>query len=84
MARKPQYKGPWKKVRQTVLDRDRYECQIRSVGCTREATEVDHILPAALDPHGAGWFDEDNLRASCQSCNLGRLVKSKTTASRQW
>jgi len=41
MARKPQYKGPWKKVRQTVLDRDRYGCQIRSVGCTREATEVD-------------------------------------------
>ena len=84
MSRKPQYQGPWKKVRLTVLDRDHHQCQIRGPGCTREATEVDHILPAGLDPHGVGWFDVDNLRAACKCCNLGRNIKAKTKASRPW
>ena len=84
MARKPWYSGPWKRIRLQVLQRDDYQCQIRGAGCTRHATEVDHILPAALDPSGAGWFDPENLRSTCRPCNLGRLVKATTTSSRQW
>ena len=84
MARKPWYSGPWKRVRLTVLQRDDYRCQIAGPGCTRTATEVDHIPPAALDPTGHTWFDPDNLRAACQPCNLARLVKATTTSSRQW
>jgi 5-methylcytosine-specific restriction endonuclease McrA len=84
MARKPWYSGPWKRVRLAILERDQYRCQIAGPGCTRTATEVDHILPAALDPTGHGWFDPDNLRATCQPCNLARLVKATTTSSRQW
>jgi 5-methylcytosine-specific restriction endonuclease McrA len=84
MARKPWYSGPWKRVRLSILERDGYLCTIRAAGCTKTATEVDHILPAALDPTGHGWYDPENLRASCRSCNLGRLVKATTTSSRQW
>ena len=82
--RKPWYSGPWQRVRLRVLDRDNYVCQIAGPGCTRNATEVDHILPVALDPTGAGWFDPDNLRATCRTCNLYRLRKATTTSSRPW
>lgn len=84
MARKPWYSGPWKKIRTQVLERDDHRCQIQAPGCTRTATEVDHILPAALDPHGAGWFDPDNLRAACRSCNLDRNRVARPTSSRPW
>lgn len=81
MSRKPQYDGPWKKVRLKVLERDDYRCMIRASGCTQEANEVDHILPVSM---GGDWYDEANLRASCSRCNNGRNVKHKTTASRAW
>ena len=81
MARKPQYDGPWRKVRQKVLQRDDYRCQIRAHGCTQIAQEVDHILPVAL---GGDWYDETNLRASCRACNLGRNRKATQTSSRSW
>jgi 5-methylcytosine-specific restriction endonuclease McrA len=81
MSRKPQYDGPWKKVRLKVLERDDYRCQIRAAGCTQEAQEVDHILPVAM---GGDWYAEENLRASCSRCNNGRNAKHRTTASRAW
>ena len=81
---KPWYSGPWHRVRKEVLARDDNRCQIRAAGCTQVATEVDHILPAALDPTGSGWYDPDNLRAACRACNLGRMRKHRDTASRQW
>lgn len=81
MARKPQYAGPWRKVRAKVLERDAHRCQIRGQGCTQHATEVDHILPVAM---GGEWYDEENLRASCSRCNNARNIKHKTTSSREW
>ena len=81
MARKPQYAGPWRKVRAKVLERDAHRCQIRGAGCLQHATEVDHILPVSM---GGPWWDEDNLRAACRNCNQARNVKHRTTASRQW
>lgn len=79
--RKPQYEGPWRKVRAQILQRDNYRCQIKGYGCLHEATEVDHILPVSM---GGEWFDDSNLRASCRPCNLARNVKHQRTASRAW
>ena len=81
MARKPQYEGPWRKVRAQVLERDGHRCQIKAPGCLGIANEVDHIQPVSM---GGEWYDEENLRASCQPCNLARNRKAKSTASRQW
>ena len=81
MARKPWYEGPWKKVRQQVLERDNHVCQIGNAGCTRNATEVDHILPVSM---GGPWYDPDNLRASCRWCNLQRNRKVTAAPSRTW
>jgi 5-methylcytosine-specific restriction protein A len=81
MARKPQYSGPWKKVRLKVLERDGHACQIRGPGCTGAAQEVDHILPVSM---GGAWYEEENLRASCSKCNNARNIKKLITSSRQW
>lgn len=81
MARKPWYEGPWKKVRRQVLERDNHLCQIGSAGCTRNATEVDHVLPVSM---GGAWYDPDNLRASCRWCNLQRNRKVTAAPSRTW
>lgn len=78
---KPQYSGPWRRIRREILVRDNYECQIRGYGCTRVATEVDHILPVKM---GGDWFDKENLRGSCRNCNLARNTKARTTGSRTW
>lgn len=79
--RKPQYEGPWRRVRAKVLERDNYECQIRGYGCRQVADQVDHILPVSM---GGAWYDEDNLRASCAFCNNQRNVKRLRTSSRDW
>lgn len=81
MARKPQYAGPWKRIRAKILERDGNRCQIRGAGCLQVADQVDHILPVSM---GGDWFDELNLRASCHRCNNARNIKHKTTASRTW
>src|SRR5689334_16700156 len=36
----------WRAVRQFVLIRDRYLCQLRLPGCTVKANTVDHIVEA--------------------------------------
>ena len=81
MARKPQYSGPWKRIRLEVLQRDDNRCQIRAHGCTQVAEVVDHILPVSM---GGDWYDKENLRAACSRCNNARNVKHKTTSSRAW
>jgi 5-methylcytosine-specific restriction protein A len=79
--KKPQYGGKWKTVRLEVLARDKHNCQIAGSKCTTIADQVDHIIPVA---YGGAWWDTDNLRASCKNCNLGRIAKRKTQASRSW
>lgn len=81
MARKPWYAGPWRRIRQEILQRDNYRCQIKGPGCAGEATEVDHITPVSL---GGPWYDHENLRASCKRCNLERNRKRTITPSRTW
>jgi len=67
---KPWHRGRWNVVRPAVLARDGYACQLRIPGvCTGIATQVDHIV-SPLD--GGAYWDDDNLRASCKSCNVHR------------
>lgn len=66
---KPQYSGPWQRLRKQILERDAYLCQIRNPRCTTHATHVDHIQPVT---DGGAWWDPTNLRAACKNCNLGR------------
>ena len=65
--KKQVYGGPWRRIRQQVLERDQHQCQIRQQGCTRIATTVDHIQPLAL---GGEWYEPTNLRAACSYCNI--------------
>ncbi|HWO71207.1 MAG TPA: HNH endonuclease signature motif containing protein [Actinomycetota bacterium] len=59
----------WRKLREFVLERDGWRCQIRLPGCEGEAREVDHIRPLELG--GPAW-DPGNLRAACSYCNRSR------------
>jgi hypothetical protein len=77
---KPQYAGPWRRVRALVLERDGHRCQIKGGKCLGLATEVDHINPVEL---GGSWWDVDNLRAACKPCNVGRVSAQRLEAWRQ-
>ena len=58
----------WKALIPVILDRDGYVCQIGYPGiCTRTATVVDKIVPAARRPDLA--YDPRNTRAACKECN---------------
>jgi hypothetical protein len=70
---KPQYSGPWQRLRKQILERDQYLCQIQAPRCTTHATHVDHITPVT---DGGAWWDTNNLRAACKNCNLGRNTQS--------
>lgn len=67
------YSGPWPRIRLKILERDGYVCQVRGRKCTHAADQVDHIVPVIK---GGSWWDESNLRASCQPCNLDRVDRS--------
>jgi hypothetical protein len=71
---KPQYSGPWRRVRRIVFDRDHGTCQIKGPSCKQVADQVDHIVPVE---HGGAWFDLDNLQAACRTCNVGRGNKTR-------
>lgn len=70
----PAYRGPWRKVRRQVLERDNHTCQLRLPGCTAVAVTVDHIQPIAL---GGAWWEPANLRASCFKCNIAAGHKTR-------
>lgn len=76
---KPQYSGPWRKIRAQVLERDGGLCQIRGPRCTGTATAVDHIIPVQA---GGPWFDPANLRGACVNCNNGRIANQRNDAWR--
>lgn len=52
----------WEAIRRRILRRDGWVCQIRSVGCEIDATDVDHIL------RGSDHSDA-NLRSACRRCH---------------
>jgi hypothetical protein len=62
----------WRKLRESVLNRDGHLCQVPVAGgrrCGAHATHVDHITPLA---NGGAKWDPTNCRAACQPCNLSR------------
>lgn len=69
-TRRERLPADWQQRRRTVLARDGYVCQLQLVGCTRDATEVDHATPG--DNHSLG-----NLRASCHSCNAAANLATR-------
>jgi hypothetical protein len=77
---RPEYRGAWPRIRRAILQRDNHLCQIGGRRCTIHATHVDHIIPVT---QGGPWWDETNLRASCQNCNLGRIDHKRTEAWRK-
>lgn len=64
----------WRRIRQQVLERDGYQCQIRGPRCQRIANQVDHIVPVA---DGGPIYDPANLRAACSACNISRAQRQK-------
>jgi hypothetical protein len=75
----PAYRGPWRRVRQSTLERDQHRCQINGPGCTGVATEVDHIVPVT---QGGAWYEGANLRAACRTCNRRRIDRTRDDAWR--
>lgn len=60
--RKKRLPPGWGRLRQGVLSRDGFRCQLRLDGCVGIATEVDHTV--AGDDHSLA-----NLRAVCSRCH---------------
>lgn len=85
-AADPYHSGTWPRVRTLVLRRDQHRCKIQGPNCKGTATTVDHIVSWQ---NGGAWYDPDNLRAACTTCNYGRTkyVGIDTTTpqpSRDW
>jgi 5-methylcytosine-specific restriction enzyme A len=83
----PTHTHYWRtRVRPAILARDGHLCQIRGPKCQLDATHVDHIVPWRA---GGAWYHEDNLRAACAACNVGRARHGPKDAgrvrpSREW
>ena len=61
----------WKRLRLVILERDKWQCQIRLRGCKGRADQVDHIRPMTR----GGGHHPGNLRAACKHCNITRSNK---------
>ena len=79
-----EYGGPWPALRLRILNRDRWECQVRGPRCRGRAEVVDHVVPWKA---GGSWWDPSNLQAACRSCNTARAYAgfvSRRRPSREW
>ena len=56
----------WTEFRLRILERDMYRCRYAFEGCTRTATEVDHLIDRQL---GGPVYDEGNCFSVCGSCH---------------
>lgn len=58
----------WKSLRQSILRRDKYQCQIcKRYGRHTEAKEVHHI--EHLEDNPARAYDPTNLISLCHACH---------------
>jgi len=65
----PHYKSlRWRNLREVVLLRDNYQCQLRGPRCKGSATSADHILPRSK----GGSDSLRNLVAACDTCNKSK------------
>lgn len=58
----------WRRLRELVLTRDGWRCQLNGPRCQGEAHTVDHLVARK---HG-GTDDLDNLVAACAPCNYAK------------
>lgn len=62
------HSGEWRAVRQRVLERDHYLCQVcKRAGHITPATTVHHITPVRVDY--SKRLDPDNLETICKACH---------------
>lgn len=57
----------WRKLRMSILERDKFTCQ--SCGVITTVLEVDHIEPNSDNN------DRSNLQALCRSCHEEKTLK---------
>lgn len=66
----------WRRIRDAVLQRDNYTCQVRSPVCIIDATVCGHTIP--------GVDLIETLQAECEPCSVGhwqeRLAAEKAQA----
>lgn len=63
----------WREIRERVLVRDHHTCQIQDEGCTRVASEVDHV--GDRSDHRL-----EVLRAVCRRCHSRRTAQQGNAA----
>lgn len=64
----------WKTLRQMILVRDEYLCQIcKSKNKFTVATEVDHIIPLSK----GGTNSPKNLQAVCKKCHSRKTIRER-------
>lgn len=66
----------WDRIRIRVLRRDRYICQIRLQGCTKRASDVDHI--GSRTDHSLL-----NLQSACAHCHGRKSSQEGHNAKRR-
>ena len=65
------YGTAWDRLRDTILKRDGYLCQMCKVAKrVTSANHVDHIKPKA----DGGTDDPDNLQALCKACHADKTA----------
>ena len=65
---------PWRRLRDAVLQRDKYLCQpCKANGFVTEATMVDHIIPQAE----GGTDDRVNLQSICTECHQAKTNEER-------
>lgn len=70
VAKNPIYRTrEWLLVRDQVLLRDGFRCQIRLPGCLGRANAADHRVELE---DGGPPFDLGNLQAACRPCNTAK------------
>ncbi|WP_367269354.1 HNH endonuclease [Rhodococcus rhodochrous] len=69
----------WRNIRAAVLQRDARICQLKYSGCTRRASEVDHIVSVA----DGGSDSVHNGRAVCTSCHKVQTQRQAAAARRR-
>ncbi|WP_247620673.1 HNH endonuclease [Chromohalobacter moromii] len=63
---------PWRRIRDRILQRDRYLCQLcERKGVITPANEVDHIVNRESGGSDAEW----NLEAICTPCHKAKTAR---------
>lgn len=71
-------------TRQTVLERDHWECQLRYDGCSWAATEVHHVHTVAdRQLRRADHTNPDDGVAACKPCRQRAMDRRRLAAQQQ-